>query len=146
MNISSDNLRFVIGGVLLVHGLGHGGALGALIWLRVFPNSPGGGWLAARSWLFPALASPEATTVAMSFWIVAMFGFVAAALSFWGVLLPGEPWRVLAVGSAIVSLGGMIVFFGTWPMFNTLAALAVNGAVLVTQLFSRWPPQELFGH
>lgn len=146
MSFSTDNLRFVVGGLLLLHGLGHGGALGALIWLRVFPGTPTGGWLAARSWLVPALQSPEASAIAMGFWVVAMFGFVAAALSFWGVLLPGEPWRVLAVGSAIVSLVGMIVFFGTWPVFNTVAALAVNAAVLVTQLFTRWPPQELLGN
>lgn len=144
--MSTENLRFVVGGLLLVHGLGHGGAVGALIWLRVFPGTPTGGWLAARSWLFPALQTPEATAVAMTFWVVAMCGFVAAALIFWGIVLPGEIWRPLAVGSAVVSLVGMIVFYGTWPVFNTVASFAVNAAALFTQLVARWPAREMFGN
>jgi hypothetical protein len=39
----------------------------------------------------------------------------------------------------------MALFFGTWPVFNTVAALGVNIAVLVTQLIMRWPPQAMFG-
>jgi hypothetical protein len=70
-----------------------------------------------------------------------MLGFVVAALSFWGIGLPGEAWRSLAIGSAIVSLVGITLFFGTWPPFNTLAALAVNIAVLVSLLWLRWPAQ-----
>lgn len=143
--MQANELRLLIGGVLLIHGLGHGGALGALIWLRVAPGGPTGGWSAARSWLLPALRSPDATNIAMAFWIVAMVGFVLASLSFWDVLLPGDLWRQLAVGSALVSLSGMTVFFGTWPVFNWTASLAVNVAVFVTQLLTRWPPVELFG-
>ncbi len=143
--MQANELRLLIGGVLLIHGLGHGGALGALIWLRVATAGPTGGWSAARSWLLPALRSPDATNIAMAFWIVAMVGFVLAALSFWGVLLPGDIWRQLAVGAALVSLTGMTVFFGTWPAFNWTASLAVNVAVLVTQLLTRWPPLEMFG-
>lgn len=141
-----DNMRFLVGGLLLVHGLGHGGAIGALLWLRFSPESPTGGWLAARSWLLPALQAPEATAIAMTFWVLAMLGFVAAALIFWGIVLPGEAWRPLAVGSALVSLAGMVVFYGTWPIFNTVASLAVNAAVLFTQLVARWPAREMFGN
>lgn len=32
-----------------------------------------------------------------------------------------------------------------WPTFNTLAALAMNTAVLVTQLWLHWPPRTMFG-
>lgn len=71
-----------------------------------------------------------------------MIGFVAAALAFLWILLPAEVWRTLAVGSAIVSLTGIVLFFGTWPPFNTVAALAVNAVVLVTQLLLRWPSPE----
>jgi hypothetical protein len=68
-----------------------------------------------------------------------MVGFVAAALSFWGLVLPGEAWRPLAIASAVVSLVGITLFFGTWPRFNTLAALVVNVAVLVSLLLLHWP-------
>lgn len=74
-----------------------------------------------------------------------LLGFVTAALSFWGVLVPGEALRPLAVASAIVSTVGIALFFGTWPMFNTLAALGMNIAVLVALVWLQWPPQAMFG-
>ena len=139
--MSADTARGLVFGALVIHGLGHGGALGALIWMALRPSDPTGGWQAARSWLLPALPAGTATPIAGAFWIVAMLGFVVAALSFWGIGLPEEAWRSLAIGSAIVSLVGITLFFGTWPPFNTLAALAVNIAVLVSLLGLRWPAQ-----
>jgi hypothetical protein len=139
--MSADTARGLVVGALVIHGLGHGGALGALIWMALRPSDPTGGWQAARSWLLPALPAATATPIAGAFWIVAMLGFVVAALSFWGIGLPGEAWRSVAIGSAIVSLVGITLFFGTWPPFNTLAALVVNIAVLVSLLWLRWPAQ-----
>lgn len=123
-----------------------GGALGALIWIRQRPGTDTGGWLAARSWLAPALAAPAAAAVASAFWVLALVGFVAAALSFWGVLLPMAVWRPVAVAAALVSLAGIALFLGTWPAFNTAAAMAMNVAVLVALLGFGWPPQALFGN
>jgi hypothetical protein len=62
--------------------------------------------------------------VASVFWVVALAGFVAAALAFW--LVGGDGWQALAVGSAVVSTVGIVLFFGTWPLFNTVAALVVT--------------------
>jgi hypothetical protein len=143
--MSDQIIKIVIAAVLLLHGLGHGGAIGALIWIGRKPGTDTGGWQAARSWLFPSLSAPAATTVASTFWVLSLIGFVAAAMSFWGILAPGEAWRPLAVASAIVSILGIALFLGTWPTFNTLAALGVNVAVLVTQLWLHWPPQAMFG-
>ncbi len=139
--MSADTARGLIFGALMIHGLGHGGALGALTWIAFRPGDPTGGWQAARSWLIPALPTATATAVASAFWIVSMLGFVAAALSLWGIVLPGEAWRPLAIGSAVVSLVGITLFFGTWPPFNTLAALAVNIAVLASLLWLHWPAE-----
>ncbi len=143
--MSDQTIKIVVAAVLLLHGLGHGGTLGALIWLRFRPGDNTGAWLAARSWLFPSLPAATTTVVASVFWVLSLVGFVAAALSFWGILVPGEVWRQVAVASAIVSILGIALFFGIWPMFNTLAALGVNVAVLVTQLWLHWPPQAMFG-
>ena len=143
--MSDQIIKLVIAAVLLLHGLGHGGALGALIWVERLSGTNTSGWLAARSWLFPSLSVSAAITTASIFWVVSLIGFVATALSFWGLLVPAEAWRPLAVASAIVSILGITLFFGTWPMFNTLAALGVNVAVLITQLWTHWPPQEMFG-
>ena len=141
--MSAQTIKLFIAGVLLLHGLGHVGALGALVAQGRVVST--GSWLRARSWLFPSLAASVATTVASIFWVLSTIGFVAAAMSFWGVLVPGDAWRQLAVASSIVSALGIVLFFGTWPTFNTLAALAVNIAVLVTQLWLHWPPQVMFG-
>ena len=138
--MSADTVRAVVFGTLMIHGLGHGGAIGALLWIAFRPGDPTGGWQAARSWLLPALPAASATVVAGSFWLVSMLGFVAAALSFWGIVGTGELWRLLAIGSAVMSLVGITLFFGTWPPFNTVAALAVNTAVLVGLLCLRWSP------
>ena len=143
--MSDEMIRLVLGGVLLLHGLGHGGALGALLWLRFRPATNTGGWRPARSWLVPSLQGNTAATVAATFWLVSLIGFVAAALSFWAILVPGDVWGPLAVGSAIVSLAGIVLFFGTWPMFNTIAALVANIAVLVAVLWLHWPPETVFG-
>jgi len=137
--VPDQTIKIVVAAVLLLHGLGHGGALGALVWIRFRPGDAGA-WLAARSWLFPALPAGTATAMASTFWVLSLIGFVAAALSFWCILVPGDAWRQIAVVSAIVSTLGIVLFFGTWPTLNTIAALAVNSAVLVTQLCLRWPP------
>jgi hypothetical protein len=47
-------------------------------------------------------------------------------------------WRVERKSDPIV------LFIRTWPAFNTVAALAVNAAILVAVLI-RWPPQSVFG-
>jgi hypothetical protein len=143
--MSDQTIKLLIAGALLLHGLGHGGALGALIWLAKKPGTSTGGWKPARSWLFPNLDPSTARTIASIFWVLSLLGFVAAALSFWGILVPGDLWRQLALVSAVVSGVGIVLFIGNWPTFNTIAALAMNVAVLVTQLFTHWPPQEMFG-
>ncbi len=137
--MSDQTIKLIAAGVLLLHGLGHGGALGALAWIRFRPGTPTGDWHAARSWLAPSLSADSATRVASVLWIVSLIGFVVAAMSFWGVLIPAGVWQPLAVASAVVSIAGITAFFGTWPMFNTIAALAVNVAVLVAVLWLHWP-------
>ena len=113
--MSDLTLRLVVGSVLLVHGFGHSGALAALIWLRVRPGANTGNWLPARSWLIPALPADTAMSLASAFWIVALAGFVLAALSFWGILVPAGVWQPLGVGTALVSLAGIVLFLGPWP-------------------------------
>jgi len=136
--MSDQVVRLVSFVVLLVHGLGHGGALAALAWIALRPGSDTGAWTAARSWLWPSVAPGTATLVASAFWIVSLVGFVVVALSFW--FGGGDAWRAMAIGSALVSGVGIVLFFGNWPMFNTLAALAVNAAVLVALVALRWTP------
>lgn len=142
--MSDPMLKLLVGAILLVHGLGHGGALGALLWIRYRPGTSTGSWAAARTWLMPSLPDETARTLASAFWIAALVGFVMAALSFWGLLLPVGIWPSVAVGSAVVSLIGIVLFLGTWPLFNTAAALVVDVAVFVA-VWIHWPPQSVIG-
>lgn len=141
--MSDQTIEVIIAGALLLHGLGHAGALGALI-----ANGLGystGSWLPARSWLFPSLAAPAARAVARIFWVLSAIGFVAASMLFWGILAPGDAWRQIALASSVVSILGIALFFRIWPTFNTLAALGMNIAVHVTQLHEiwlAWPPDD----
>jgi len=139
--MSTQTIRLLVAGVLFLHGIAHLGALAALLVNRGGHNTDG--WLPARSWLFPSLA--PATFAASAFWVLSAIGFVAAALSFWGLLIPGGLWRQLAVASSILSATGIVLFLGTWPVFNTTAALGVNIAVIMALLWLHWPPIELFG-
>jgi hypothetical protein len=145
--MSEQVIRLIIAGVLLLHGLGHGIVLGAHIWIASGRTGlEWGDWQPLRSWLFPSLAPPAATAVASIFLVVALIGFIAAAMSFWGILVPGDIWRQLAIVSAIVSIIGIVPFLGRWaPTANTLAALGVNIAVLVALLWLNWPPLAMFG-
>lgn len=124
-------IRAALPAVLLLHGLGHGGAIAALAWIAARPGDPTGDWHPARSWALPGLAPDTATAVACAFWALALIGFAAAALALAGVAVPGDALRPLALCAAIVSLVGIGLFLGTWPAFNTLAAVTVNVAVLV---------------
>lgn len=62
--MSDQMIKNVIAGALALHGLGHGGALGALIWIGGLIGDHSGGWQAARSWLAAGLPAGTATTVA----------------------------------------------------------------------------------
>jgi hypothetical protein len=136
--VSDWSIRIATCAVLAVHGLGHGGALAALAWIAARPGTNTGAWTAARSWLAPGLSANGATAVASGFWILSMVGFVAAALLFW--FGHGDAWRTIAMVSAVVSFVGLVLFFGTWPTLETVAAVAVNAAVLIGLGLMRWSP------
>jgi hypothetical protein len=139
--MSDDLLRIVVGGVILLHGIAHLGALGALWW--VTSGRDAGGWKPARMWAFPSLMPRTATSIAVGFWVVSTIGFVLTALAFWGIILPVEWWQALGAVSALVSGTGIVLYLGTWATFNTIAALAVNIAVLVAVVIG-WPPASVY--
>lgn len=139
--MTTDNARLLVGLVLFIHALGHGGAVAALLSLEAF-RGPSGGWRPARSWLFPSLGSSTAMTIAVGLWTCAMLGFALAAMSFWGVLLPVDIAGPAAAVAAAISVAGMLVFFGTWPLFNWISSFTMNVAVFAAQFVLGWPTQN----
>jgi hypothetical protein len=116
--------------LVVLHGLGHGGALIALAWIAARPGTDTGAWTAARSWALPNLAPALARLVAGTLWAIALVTFVVAGAGMAGVGGGSETWRPLALVGAVTSLSGIGLFLGTWPVFNTVAAIAVDAWVL----------------
>lgn len=150
--ISTGTLRVVVAAALLLHGVAHLVALGALV-LRTLEATPSASGPIAQSWLFPALAPRTVAAVGVPFWAASGGGFVLATLSFWGAVLPAGAWRPLAVSAAVISLVGIALCSGVWPgaasgaasVLDTAIAVVVDVAVLVALLGLHWPPPGLFG-
>ncbi len=124
MNEESKNLRRLITGILLVHGIGH----------------TGGYWMLRQSWLSESLAAGGARWLFVGLWLVAGLGFLAAG----GGLLARKPWwRRLAILSALVSLPSTFLYFG--PNLNLTGALLVDLGILGGLLWARWPKPTQIG-
>jgi hypothetical protein len=63
---------------------------------------------------------------------------------FYGILVPANWWRPLAIVFAVISLVGLILFGRSWPIFNFIGASAMNIAVLVALFWLHWPPLNMF--
>lgn len=124
--MTNDMWRYLISGILIVHGLGHSG----------------GYWFFGRSWLWAEAGNDPWKWVFVALWLVAMVGFVAAGL---GLLFQQAWWRPLAVVSAVIALPVTIIFLGEPAGINKLAAAVVDIGVLVALLWAHVPSPELVG-
>jgi uncharacterized integral membrane protein len=126
--MSTQTIRFLIAGALLVHGIGH--TLGI--------------WKPARS--LPFLDVPESTLrlIGGVIWVLVAVGFIASSMGFYGILIPADGWRTLAIVFAVISLAGLILFGRAWPIFNLIGAYAMNIATLIALLWLHWPPLDMF--
>jgi hypothetical protein len=67
-------------------------------------------------------------------WTASIVGFAALAAAILG-WLPASWFPPLAVGSAVASLAGLLLFPIAFPTFSTLGALAIDLAVLVVAIW-----------
>jgi len=65
------------------------------------------------------------------------YRFVAAGLALFGVLVPFDWWRILAIASAVVSLLLLVIF---WDPY-LIVGLLIDAAVLVTLISTDWSPE-----
>ena len=149
--LSTETIKVLLAGALLVHGIAHAIAL-----IATFAQAIGGpsrSRVTLRSHILPALSPKTSASVAFLFWAISTISFVVAAMSFWGILALGTAWRQMATTGSIVSIVGIALYSGIWPgsptlrraMFNTLIALIMDLAILISQLWLHWPPQVMFG-
>jgi hypothetical protein len=133
-------LRFIIGGLLVVHGLitiaqspgvfGRGTENPA--WLSWWPTPMGRSWLlgslglewTAVSWLMGAL------------WLIGGIAFLGAGF---GIFTHHEWWRTLAVVGALASLVVLVPYFHPLYAFVTV----LNIGILVALLWLGWPSANL---
>lgn len=126
--MSTQTIRILIAGALLVHGIGH--TLGF--------------WKPARSLPFLAMSDANLKISGGISWIVIAIGFIIASMSFYGIFAPASWWRPLVIIFAGVSLVGITLFGRSWPAFNFVSAIAMNVVILVALLWLHWPPTEMF--
>jgi len=126
--MSIQTIRFLIAAALFVHGVGH--TLGI--------------WKPARSLPFLKIREPALRLVGGILWVLVALGFVVASMGFFGLLVPAGWWRPLAVVFALISMGMLLLFGRSWPLFNFIGASAMNIAVLVALVWLRWPPFDMF--
>lgn len=131
-------LKIVIGLVLLAHGIGH--SMGILQVFKVATVNPQ--WQ-GDSWILGGIAGTTVVqAIGVAVWTLAIVGFVLLA----GVVvgwLPEAWWQPLAIGSAAVSLVGLVLFPVAFPLFSTIGALVVDVAVLAAVLWYHWTPGDL---
>jgi hypothetical protein len=148
--MSGTVLRAIIALVFAFHGVGH--AMGVIPALGIL-NLEGTdqGWLqqwSSRSWLLAdLLGAGVSRLICAVVYFLALVGFVAAALALTGWLLPHDWWRPLAIGSAVLSLVALALFWNALIFLfpHKVGALAVNIATLVCLLALNWPSEADLG-
>jgi hypothetical protein len=134
--MSNDLWRTILAAVVGAHGIGHVLFLVPLLGIADWGQS-------TRSWLLTDRAGDGVTRIVGSLlWLAAMVGFVAVAVGIFG---QQEWWRGLAVGSAVVSSLGLVLFWSDSAASSAFSALAFDVAVLVALLVLNWPPSSLVG-
>jgi len=129
--------RIVVALVLLAHGIGH--SMGLLQIFKVAAVNPE--W-DGNSWLLTGPTGTTATHVVGGvLWTVSIVGFAALAACVVG-WLPESMFNGLAVGSATVSLLGLLLFPIAFPTFSTIGALIVDLAVLAAVIWYHWLPSD----
>ncbi len=135
--MNSRTVKILIAGVLVIHGVGHIMCLLPALGVDASPT-----WN-SYSWLLTGLIGQAAANVlSILIWLAAITGFLMAALALMGWGIPHAWWRPLAVGSSVISLIGVFLFwnaFASW--FNKVGAVGVDLAILVGLLLLHWPAE-----
>ena len=130
-------LKTIVAIFLILHGLTH-----SILAMVPSPNTPNAGvatfFPGLGSWLLTGLGLSESASkpIAIVLSVIATIGFVAAGLALFGILVPFDWWRILAIASAVVSLLLVVIF---WDPY-LIVGLLIDAKVLVTLLFTKWSP------
>lgn len=137
-------MKILITILLILHGLivaaQSAGSFGATIPAEV-PNPAFVSWYPVnlgRSWLLSALGlerSLIAYRVGGLLWLVGGLTLVVAGLSLFGILIPVDEWRSLAMAGSVISLLMLLIYFHPLMIIGTASSLAV----LISIGWFHWP-------
>lgn len=132
--MSNSLWRILIGTVIAAHGVGH------LFFLVPTLGLAQWGLTGRSSLLNGHIPELAVKVVGGALWLVVIAGFVAAGI---GVLSQQEWWRAVAIGSAVVSLLGLALFWQ--PVQPVYSAGLMDIAILVALLLVHWLSVSLVG-
>ncbi len=124
--MSNDLWRYLIAGVVILHGIGH----------------VGGPWFFDRSWLAPSLAEGAVRWAFVVLWCVAAVAFVAVGI---GIMQQQAWWRPLILTTAVFSFVIAALFLGSSTNQPIVSAIGMDVIILVALLAMRWPSPALIG-
>jgi hypothetical protein len=130
--MSGTTWRIILAVVVGAHGIGHVLFLVNCLGLANWGQS-------TRSWLLTNLLGDTVTRgIGSLLWLVALAGFIAVAV---GIMGQSVWWRALAMGSSVVSLAALALFWDKNPTQPAISAGLFDAVVLVGLLVLRWPPR-----
>jgi hypothetical protein len=134
--MSNELQRLILAVVVGAHGIGHTLFLFSCLGVPKLGQS-------TRSWLLTNLIGDGGTrAVGSLLWLIATVAFIAVGI---GLYRQAEWWRTLSVITAILSVVGLVLFWGSPVTGPAMSALIFNIVVLAALLLLRWPPQSVIG-
>jgi hypothetical protein len=132
-------LKIIIGLVLIAHGIGHG-----LGYAPIFGWAKAEGW-SGDSWMLTGALGPTVSNViALVLWTIPLVGFVLVGLGVFGVGIPADWIRPMAVVSSVVSIVGVVLFWDALPALTSkIGAIAIDVIVLWAVIVAHWPSSEV---
>ncbi len=135
--VNGDLLKILVGGVVGAHGIGH-----VMGWLPAWGIAKIEG-VSTRSWLLTdTLGERFSGVLGGALWLLPTIGFVTAAAG----LFAGQAWwRPLAIGSAVLSLAAIALFWEALPVGSRVGAIGVNLVVVAGLVMAGWPSASSVG-
>lgn len=119
-------LKWIVGLVLIAHGIGH-----AMGFMAAWTTVPSG--LSAGHWLFSGdvTMNGAAGKAFGLLWLVALVAFMGSGF---GLLMGAAWWQPLAIAASAISLVAIVPWFSVMPTGSAIGAVAVDVITLVALL------------
>jgi hypothetical protein len=132
-----DVVRYGLALVVFAHGVGHILFLGPTLGLGNWADQTGDSWA-----LTGLLGEPATRAIATALWSGVIVLFVAGV---GGFLAGTDWWRAATIAASVLSVVGIVTFWGGIATSSAIFALIADLAILAALVLVRWPSTELAG-